>query len=104
MDIPKSRGELAKNKVRTHCRELRQSLFLPLHGRKALKVHTLFPGWDSGKAESLKVPVTRHYPDCGSDMESQIATFFFGDGGEAWDIPLLVCPNSASTPFAIRAC
>jgi hypothetical protein len=42
------------------------------------------------KAESLRLPITRHCPGCGSVMEYIVATFVT-EADEVWDIPLPVC-------------
>lgn len=43
------------------------------------------------RTESLKSPITRHCPDCGSVMEYVAIKFFAGESDEIWDIPLPVC-------------
>ena len=48
------------------------------------------------KAESLRRPITRQCPACGSVMENLDATFFIGQSDGSWDVPLPICFKCAA--------
>jgi len=48
------------------------------------------------KAESLRPPLARQCPACGSVMEYLGATFYMGQSDGSWDVPLPICFTCAA--------